>query len=156
MQGIPLIMSGRDIVIHSETGSGKTLTYVLPLLKLLQQIPVSTPQTGPVALIIAPTRELADQIHTTISHFMLSPLIPEFMIQSYREEDVNLVEMMILPHPQSQFTSDGRFRHRVLGTWGGESLPLQHMELSKGIDILVSTPGRLIDLLSKGWVSLQQ
>lgn len=117
MQGMPLIMSGRDIVIHSETGSGKTLTYVLPLLKLLQQIPVSTPQTGPVALIIAPTRELADQIHNTISHFMLSPLIPEFMIQSYREEDVNLVEMMNLSHSQSQFTSDGRFRHRVLGTW---------------------------------------
>ncbi len=59
------------------------------------------------------------------------------------------------PH-QSLFTSDGRLRHRVLGTWGGDSLPLQHMELNKGIDILVSTPGRLIDLLSKGWVSLSQ
>ena len=59
------------------------------------------------------------------------------------------------PH-QSLFTSDGRLRHRVLGTWGGDSLPLQHMELNKGIDILVSTPGRLIDLLSKGWVALSQ
>ena len=98
MQGIPLIMSGRDIVIHSETGSGKTLTYVLPLLKLLQQIPVSTAQTGPVALIIAPTRELADQIHTTSAHFTLSPLVPEFMIHSYREDDVNLVIVVRTPH----------------------------------------------------------
>ena len=63
MQGIPLIMSGRDIIIHSETGSGKTLTYVLPLLKLLQQIPVSTPETGPVALIIAPLVTLTRGMH---------------------------------------------------------------------------------------------
>lgn len=94
MQGIPLIMSGRDIIIHSETGSGKTLTYVLPLLKLLQQIPVSTPETGPVALIIAPTRELADQIHTTIAHFTLSPLVPEFMVRSRRDDDADLVRFL--------------------------------------------------------------
>ena len=94
MQGIPLIMSGRDVIIHSETGSGKTLTYVLPLLKLLQQIPVSTPETGPVALIIAPTRELADQIHTTIAHFTLSPLVPEFMVRSLRDNDADLVRFI--------------------------------------------------------------
>lgn len=97
MQGIPLIMSGRDIIIHSETGSGKTLTYVLPLLKLLQQIPVSTPETGPVALIVAPTRELADQIHTTIAHFTLSPLVPEFMVRSLRDDDADLVRFISSP-----------------------------------------------------------
>lgn len=74
MQGIPLILSGRDVIIHSDTGSGKTLSYLLPLLQLLQQLPPSTPTTGPVALILAPTRELADQILKEFSFFLSSPL----------------------------------------------------------------------------------
>lgn len=93
MQGIPLIMSGRDIVIHSETGSGKTLTYVLPLLKQLQQIPVSTASTGPVALIIAPTRELASQIHNVFSDFTVSPLTPDFLAHREWDEDANPVSI---------------------------------------------------------------
>ena len=73
MQGIPIILSGRDVVIHSNTGSGKTLTFVLPLLQLLSQLPLSTPTTGPVSLIVAPTRELADQIVKELSFFLSSP-----------------------------------------------------------------------------------
>ena len=76
MQGIPLILSGRDVVIHSNTGSGKTLTFVLPLLQLLTQLPLSTPETGPIALIIAPTRELADQIMKELSFFLTSSCFP--------------------------------------------------------------------------------
>ena len=91
MQGIPLIMSGRDIVIHSDTGSGKTLAFVLPLLKQLQQISVSTSSTGPVALIIAPTRELTSQIHNVIAEFTSSPLIPAFLIHGERDDTANPV-----------------------------------------------------------------
>ena len=91
MQGIPLIMSGRDIVIHSDTGSGKTLTFVLPLLKQLQQIPVSTNSTGPVALIIAPTRELTSQIHNVVAEFTSSPLTPAFFIHGERDDSANPV-----------------------------------------------------------------
>lgn len=46
--------------------------------------------------------------------------------------------------------------HRVLGVWGGEASQSQHRVLSEGIDILVCTPGRLIDLLGKEWVHLEK
>lgn len=49
MQGIPLILTGRDIILHSDTGSGKTLAYVLPLLRILMQTPMATCATGPTA-----------------------------------------------------------------------------------------------------------
>ena len=52
MQGIPLILTGRDIILHSDTGSGKTLAYVLPLLRILMQTPMATCATGPTAVII--------------------------------------------------------------------------------------------------------
>ena len=62
MQAIPTIMSGRDVIGIAETGSGKTLAYVLPLLRhVLDQRPLKDGE-GPIALIIAPTRELATQI----------------------------------------------------------------------------------------------
>ena len=99
MQGIPLIMSGRDIVIHSETGSGKTLTYVLPLLQLLQQVPISLPETGPVALILAPTRELADQIVKEISYFLTSPLCFIFSLSpKYTRHSLNPVFLLQTNH----------------------------------------------------------
>lgn len=74
MQGIPLILTGRDIILHSDTGSGKTLAYVLPLLRILMQMPMATYATGPTAVIIVPTRELANQILGDISVFLTSPL----------------------------------------------------------------------------------
>ena len=62
MQAIPTIMSGRDVIGIAETGSGKTLAYVLPMLRhVLDQRPLKDGE-GPIALIIAPTRELATQI----------------------------------------------------------------------------------------------
>lgn len=92
MQGIPLIMSGRDIVIHSDTGSGKTLTYILPLLQLLQKVPISLPDTGPVALVLVPTRELADQIVKELSYFLSSPLCFLFSLTpKYTRQSLNPV-----------------------------------------------------------------
>lgn len=92
MQGIPLIMSGRDIVIHSDTGSGKTLTYILPLLQILQQLPKATALTGPSALVLAPTRELADQIVKEFSYFLTSPLCFLFSLTpKYNQQSLNPV-----------------------------------------------------------------
>ena len=54
------------------------------------------------------------------------------------------------------FTADGRLQHRVLGLWGGERSQAQYRELEKGVDVVVSTPGRLIDLLNKKCLSLSQ
>lgn len=58
-KAIPCIMSGRDFIGIAETGSGKTLAYLLPLLRHVQDQPALKDGDGPIALIMAPTRELA-------------------------------------------------------------------------------------------------
>ena len=60
-QAIPAILAGNDIIAQAQTGSGKTLAFALPLLLRLQ-----TDQSTPQALIITPTRELAQQIAQTL------------------------------------------------------------------------------------------
>ena len=63
---IPLILAGRDVVVRSETGSGKTMTFLLPLAHTLASI--SSPRRvvrgdGTLAIVLSPTRELAAQVH---------------------------------------------------------------------------------------------
>jgi len=96
MQVIPCAMSGCDLIVTAETGSGKTLAYVLPLLALLHVTPPAQQGTsriqwsgclavlracsvsliviviaeGPVALIVVPVRELAEQIFHVIQDFI--------------------------------------------------------------------------------------
>lgn len=91
MQGIPLILTGRDIIFHSDTGSGKTLAYVLPLLRILMQMPMATCATGPTAVIIVPTRELANQILGEISVFLTSPLSFTFSLFQKPKEPLDPV-----------------------------------------------------------------
>lgn len=62
-------MSGRDIIGCAKTGSGKTMAFVLPMLRhVLDQPPLETGD-GPIALIMAPTRELAQQIYLDTKRF---------------------------------------------------------------------------------------
>ncbi|CAI6405806.1 CIH_HP2_G0004100.mRNA.1.CDS.1 [Saccharomyces cerevisiae] len=69
-QALPAIMSGRDVIGISKTGSGKTISYLLPLLRQVKaQRPLSKHETGPMGLILAPTRELALQIHEEVTKF---------------------------------------------------------------------------------------
>ncbi|EGA63220.1 Prp5p [Saccharomyces cerevisiae FostersO] len=69
-QALPAIMSGRDVIGISKTGSGKTISYLLPLLRQVKaQRPLSKHETGPMCLILAPTRELALQIHEEVTKF---------------------------------------------------------------------------------------
>jgi ATP-dependent RNA helicase DDX5/DBP2 len=61
-QGIPVALSGRDILGCAETGSGKTASFAIPMIQFcLNQAPLR-PGDGPMALVLAPTRELAQQI----------------------------------------------------------------------------------------------
>lgn len=110
-QAIPCIMSGRDVIGIAETGSGKTMAYVLPMLRhVLDQRPLKEGE-GPIGLIMVPTRELAVQIYSEIR----------------------------------QFTK--HLGLRVTCAYGGSGIGPQISELRRGSEIVVCTPGRLIDIL---------
>lgn len=72
-QCLPCIMAGRDTIGIAKTGSGKTLSYLLPLLRhILDQPPLGPNESGPIGLILAPARELAYQIHLVCKSFTKS------------------------------------------------------------------------------------
>ena len=98
-QAIPAIMGGRDIIGIAETGSGKTLAYLLPMFRhILNQRPVKEGE-GMIALIMAPTRELAQQIYnearsfTTVKAFVVTPLH-----EMYEILVIYVFEMILLPN----------------------------------------------------------
>lgn len=117
-QAIPLALAGRDVLGLAQTGTGKTLAFGLPLIQALggqQNRPA--PKTVR-ALVLAPTRELVNQIATA-----LRPL--------------------------------GTGAHLSVATVvGGVSINRQIGQLARGTDLLVATPGRLIDLMDRGAVHL--
>lgn len=111
-QSIPSVMSGRDVIGIAKTGSGKTIAFLLPLLRHVKDQRPVTGMDGPVALILAPTRELAMQI--------------------YRESKP-FAKVMNL---------------RVTCCVGGQSISDDIAAMKKGAEVVVCTPGRMIDLLT--------
>ncbi|XP_060739220.1 probable ATP-dependent RNA helicase DDX31 [Tachysurus vachellii] len=110
-QTIPVLMAGKDAVVRSQTGSGKTLAYGIPVVQSLQAVqPKIKRSDGPLALVIVPTRELAQQ-----SFQIFQKLLKPFT--------------WIVPG--------------VL--MGGEKRKAEKARLRKGINVLISTPGRLVD-----------
>lgn len=109
------IMSGRDIIGIAQTGTGKTLAYLLPSLRLWK----FSKNIFPQILIIVPTRELVAQVV---------------------EEVEKLTEYMNVV---------------TVGVYGGANIKGQIDQVSMGLDVLVGTPGRLLDLAKKGAVSLK-
>ncbi len=105
-------MSGRDVCGIAQTGTGKTIAYVLPCLRLFQFSTSRIPQL----LIIVPTRELVVQVVETVRS-----------LTTY---------MNVL----------------TVGVYGGVNLKPQAAEVQQGADVLVATPGRLVDLLMSGAV----
>ena len=119
-QAIPLALAGHDILGLAQTGTGKTAAFGLPLIEnLLASGKRPAPKTAR-ALILAPTRELVNQIADNLRQYVKgTPL-------------------------------------RVTTVVGGVSINRQIKELSRGTDILVATPGRLIDLIERRAVDLGQ
>jgi ATP-dependent RNA helicase RhlE len=115
-QAIPLILQRVDILAGSQTGTGKTASFVLPLLHLLAK---KNPEKHSIrALILTPTRELAIQVEASIKTYgKYLPL-------------------------------------KSAAVFGGVSIHGQKVQLSKGVDILVATPGRLLDLIGQKLVFL--
>lgn len=71
-QGWPIALSGRDMVGIAQTGSGKTLAYILPAIVHINNQPRLNPGEGPIVLVLAPTRELAQQIQQVCGNHTLN------------------------------------------------------------------------------------
>jgi ATP-dependent RNA helicase RhlE len=122
-QAIPAVLEGRDVLGAAQTGTGKTAAFALPLLqRLLKHENTSTsPARHPVrALVLLPTRELADQVAKSVKGY-------------------------------AEFT---HIRSAVV--FGGVDIKPQSAELKKGVEVLVATPGRLLDHLEGKSCSLSQ
>jgi ATP-dependent RNA helicase RhlE len=111
-KAIPLVIQGRDVMGAAQTGTGKTAAFALPLLhRLLKHENTSTsPARHPVrALVLLPTRELADQVAQAIKAY-------------------------------AKYT-----QIRTTVVFGGMDMKPQTLELKRGVEVLVATPGRLLD-----------
>jgi len=117
-QAIPFVLMGRDVLGCAQTGTGKTASFTLPMLDILQgsRARARMPRT----LILEPTRELALQV-------------------------------------AENFVKYGKYlklNHALI--IGGESMSDQKELLNKGVDVLIATPGRLIDMFERGGMLLTQ
>jgi superfamily II DNA/RNA helicase len=122
-KAIPVLLSGRDVMGAAQTGTGKTAAFSLPILQRL--LPLASTSMSPArhpvrALILAPTRELADQVYANLKAYAkYTPL-------------------------------------RCACVFGGIDMNPQKEELRKGVELLVATPGRLLDHIEAKTVNLSQ
>jgi ATP-dependent RNA helicase DeaD len=115
-RALPVVMAGKDLIGQAQTGTGKTLGFVLPILEKIDPT-----ATAIQALIVTPTRELALQI---------------------TEE----VKKLIADHDEIE----------VLAVYGGQDVEKQLKKLNRNIQIVVGTPGRLLDHIGRGTIDLSE
>ncbi|XP_046403944.1 probable ATP-dependent RNA helicase DDX17 isoform X2 [Ischnura elegans] len=119
-QGWPIALNGRDMVGIAQTGSGKTLAYILPATVHINHQPSLSRGDGPIALVLAPTRELAQQIQQVAREFGSATYVRNTCI------------------------------------FGGAPKGPQARDLERGVEIVIATPGRLIDFLERGTTNLRR
>ncbi len=136
LRAIPVISEGKDLAAEAQTGTGKTAAFVLPILQRLCSAPPSPPpQLDPSQL---------DPSQLDVSPVAVLTLAPT------RELALQVAEV---------FGSLARHAPRpvrVLGIIGGEPVEQQVAALEEGVDVVVATPGRLLDLLGRGVLDLAQ
>lgn len=125
MASIPLGIQQRDVIGVAETGSGKTAAFVIPMIMYIQRQPVMAgnpdiESEGPYSVVLAPTRELAQQIEVETKKI-------------------------------AKYTG-----YRVVSIVGGQSIEDQGFALRKGCEIVVATPGRLVDCIERQYAVLNQ
>ena len=118
-EALPIILEGHDLLASAQTGTGKTAAFAIPIIQLLANSKGEKEESRKIkALVLSPTRELAEQIK-----------------ESFK-------------------TYAGKLNIKTGAIYGGASQRGQEIMLKKGIDVLVATPGRLIDLMKQRVVSL--
>jgi ATP-dependent RNA helicase DDX23/PRP28 len=123
MQAIPIGLSHRDLMAIAPTGEGKTLAYLLPIIQFilpLERLNMESFESGPYAMVVVPTRELAEQIYT---------------------EFVKVTRGMGL---------------RAFVAVGGYQFELQAIELAKGCEVIIATPGRAKEFIEKHHLNLDR
>ena len=119
LESIPVVLSGSDLLARAQTGTGKTAAFGLPMIdRLLLRARRRAAARKPRGLVLAPTRELALQLHTALTTYGAS---------------VNL---------------------KATAIFGGVSMRPQVQALQRGTDVVVATPGRLIDHLQHRTIDL--
>ena len=113
---IPLMLAGRDVLAQSQTGTGKTAAFALPILSRLMP-----DRRLPQVLVLTPTRELAQQVSQAFA--LYGACVPKL---------------------------------RVLSIYGGADYQPQLRSLKQGVDVVVGTPGRVIDHLNRGTLRLDE
>lgn len=118
-QGIPAVLSGRDLMAAAQTGTGKTAGFTLPLLHRLME--GKRPASNHVrALVLTPTRELAAQVGESVRDY---------------GKHLSLTSAVV---------------------FGGVGINPQMMAMRRGVDVLIATPGRLLDLYNQNAVKFSQ
>ncbi|KAF3025616.1 ATP-dependent rRNA helicase spb4 [Neopestalotiopsis sp. 37M] len=141
---LPLFSASKDVVVEAVTGSGKTLSYLIPVINRLLRLEEPTKPRHVAAIIVSPTRELASQIHKVLIDLVkFHPTSAE-----------------LLPHLDSDekrpITSTPFILPQLLV--GGTTTPAQDLSffLRHCPNILVASPGRLVELLQSPHVSCNQ
>lgn len=117
-KAIPLLLEGRDLIGLAQTGTGKTAAFGLPIIEKLLKDEKRPDNRTTRTLILAPTRELVNQIAVSLKNFLRKSHL------------------------------------RINVVVGGVSINKQQLQLEKGTDILVATPGRLLDLVNRRAIGL--
>ena len=115
---IPLVLSGVDLLARAQTGTGKTAAFGLPMIERLMARRTDRTGRTPRGLVLVPTRELAVQVHQSLSTYASSTPL------------------------------------RVAAIFGGVAMNGQIQALRRGVDIVVATPGRLLDHLQRRTIDL--
>jgi len=117
-QGIPHVLQRRDMIGIAQTGTGKTASFTLPMIEMLSR--GRSKARMPRALVLEPTRELADQVSESFD----------------------------------KYSKYSKLSHALL--IGGVSMDDQVKKLDRGVDVLIATPGRLMDHFERGRILLSQ
>lgn len=117
-QTIPAARRGQDLLVHAQTGTGKTAAFALPILQQMLDKPKDTISCSPRAIVLTPTRELAQQLADAFKRY-------------------------------AQFTQIS-----ITAIYGGVKMGGQTSKLKVGTDILIATPGRLLEHMSLNNVTL--
>jgi ATP-dependent RNA helicase RhlE len=114
-EALPILLEGKDLIGVAETGTGKTLAFLLPIFQRLE-----ADQRDPQGLVVCPTRELAQQVGAEAERF---------------GRDLGV---------------------RTVVAYGGTSSGDQKRQLAAGCDLVVGTPGRLLDFVNSAWLSMRK